>query len=258
LHSVSGLALAPVAAASLLCGAVLPGAARAAESAMGEIPAAAETTSAVEVQRPASRWQLGGTLILGIPTGEFKDHVETGGGLTGQGRYRLDSGGWASLEMDGGVLIYGSQRRWVPLQTYAGLVSAELTTTNSIAMLGVGPRLGLPSGTLRPYVRGSVGFSYFWTQSSVSGYGGSTYFSSKNLSDTVFGWGVGAGVAICLHDGPKPILLEISVAHRSHGKVQYLPPDGITDNGDGTATYNIVESKADLALIGVGITFGLR
>jgi hypothetical protein len=203
------------------------------------------------------RWQVGGSLALAVPAGEFRDHVNVGGGILGHGLCRLDPGGWLSLKAAGGVVVYGTERRYMPIETYLGLVSAELTTTNSIAMFGVGPRIGVPRGTWRPYLEGGAGFSYFWTQSSVSGYDGTDLYSSKNLSDWVFGWNAGAGMAIALRQGPRPILLDFNLSHRGHANVKYLPPGGITDNGDGTATYHTVEGKADLTIIGVGITFGL-
>ncbi|HVP38467.1 MAG TPA: hypothetical protein VMS93_04710 [Candidatus Saccharimonadales bacterium] len=230
------------AAAAVLAGilaAGLPGAARAQEP-------------------PPPRWQLGGSLILGVPAGEFKNNVGDGGGIVGRALWRPGQSRWLKLQLDAGVLIYGAQTQVFTLDTGVGLARAEFQTTNSIAMFSVGPRIEPPSGTLRPHLDLGVGLGYFFTQSSLNGYGAYDQFSTTDMSSAALSWSVGGGLALHLAGAERPVLLDLSVLHRSHGQVQYLPRGGITDNGDGTVTYHPAESKADLVLVELGVTFGLK
>ncbi|MBI5838347.1 MAG: hypothetical protein HZB25_14000 [Candidatus Eisenbacteria bacterium] len=205
-----------------------------------------------------SRWNVGASLALGIPTGEFKQHVRTGFGLLGQGVYRLDPAGWLGLRVEGGVLIYGSERYLAPLSTTVGRVTVQVTTTNNVGLLGVGPRLGVPRGALRPYVDGSLGLGYFFTNSGVEGVDGYLFASDNNMSHVSLNWGLGGGVDIPLGQGPRGVHLDLSAHYRSHASAKYLPRGGIVEDGQGNVVLNAVESRADLVMVSVGVAAGVR
>ena len=79
-------------------------------------------------------------------------------------------------------------------------VDVDVRTTNSILSAGLGPQVYLGSGSLRPYVFGTVGFSYFVTSTGVSGtnfdeeFASTTNFDDFNLALT---GGGGLSFGIC-------------------------------------------------------------
>jgi hypothetical protein len=85
-------------------------------------------------------------------------------------------------------------------------IGLDLTTTNNIAFGGVGPELAVPLGAIEPYARATMGFSYWFTNSSLSGYDDEAEFgNTTHLSDGMLAWRAGAGVRMRVSNGSKPI-----------------------------------------------------
>src|SRR5919202_1492482 len=84
---------------------------------------------------------------------------------------RVLTRGALAARLDGGFLNYGRETLRLPLSDRAGggRVRLDVTTTNDIVWLGVGPQIMAPRGLVRPYINGTAGVSYFATVSSVSG-----------------------------------------------------------------------------------------
>src|SRR5689334_19704182 len=122
--------------------------------------AAGQGTSAAERRLgPATaagepRLQGGLSFSLGQPRGAFRDYVDDGIGVGGHALYRLDRRGAFAIRLDGGFLNYGRETLRLPLSDRpgGGRVRLDVTTTNDIVWLGVGPQLMAPRGPLRPYL----------------------------------------------------------------------------------------------------------
>ena len=198
--------------------------------------------------------------IYAKPNGEFADYVKHGGGLNVHAIWPVTTEGPLALRADGGFIVYGSETKRVCFSSTVGCrIELDLTTTNSIAYLNVGPQLMVPAGPIRPYVNASAGFSYFGTTSSVEGSSGNDPFaSSNNFDDITFMWAGGGGLLIRLSRGQTPVFLDIGARYHGNGEVEYLTQDDIEDNPDGSITITPTRSEANLWQVGIGVTIGAR
>lgn len=202
---------------------------------------------------------FGATFTVAQTRGEFSDYVD--GGFGGQLHYihQLDRGGWLGIRADAGLVVYGYERQRVPLSpTIGGRVLVDLTTSNNLAYVGVGPQIGVPNGRLRPYVNGYAGYSFIWTQSSVSGTANDEDFASTtNFDDGSVSYGGGAGIYIPVKHGPAPASIDIGVRYHNNGTAEYLREGDIEDNPDGSITLYPVRSDTDLLTFHIGFSFGI-
>lgn len=201
----------------------------------------------------------GGSLVLALPTGEFKNYVHVGGGLNGFAAIKLDPAGALSLRLDGTFLLYGAESRRVPLGSGAlSLITVDVTTSNTIFSLNFGPQLTATRGPVRPYAMGGVGFSYFWTSSSVSGSDQSNqpFASSTNFGDGTFAVRAGGGVWVQVGRGRTPIWLDLGAQYVWNGRVSYLRPGSI-DTSVSPPLIHPITSETHLWLIHLGVSAGL-
>lgn len=227
--------------------------------------AALALVSAVPVQAQDSEVWGAPPFYFGIqgqyarPVGEFGDYVKHGGGLNANFTLPIPRGGAFGLRADGGFIVYGSETREVCFSHTVGCrVRLDLTTTNSIAYLNIGPQLMLPAGPVRPYVNAAIGGSYFGTSSSVSGTDSNddNFASSTNFDDLTFAWGGGGGVLISLSSGRTPLLLDLGVRYHGNGEVEYLKKGDIVDHPDGSITITPTRSEANLLTFQLGVQIG--
>ena len=109
-----------------------------------------------------------------------------------------------------------------------------------------------------PYLTGSIGVAYFFTQSSVEGASDALPFATTtNFGDASFAWSGAGGVYIALKQGARPISLDLGARYQSNGEVQYLRRGSITDNPDGTISFTPTRSQANMIIYHLGLVFGL-
>jgi hypothetical protein len=159
------------------------------------------------------------------------------------------------------VLIYGSETRRVPLAPSGplALVNVDVTTSNVIVNLGIGPQLTATRGAIRPYVNGEIGFSYFGTSSSVEGtHDVEPFASSTNFDDFTFALRGGGGLWILLSNRRTPVSLDLSAHYIRNGRVSYLREGSITFDTDGAPVYHPIESETNLWLVQAGVSIGLQ
>ena len=102
------------------------------------------------------------------------------------------------------------------------LIDVDVSTSNTIFSLFVGPELRVPRGAVRPYVTGQLGFSYFSTESSVAGSDNTNAFAeTTNFEDLTFAGPADVGVRIPVTRGLKPISLAIGVRYVWNGEAEY-------------------------------------
>lgn len=209
------------------------------------------------------RFMGGVSLTVGQPRGTFDRYVDTGFGVGAHGLYRVDRAGIVALRLDGGFLNYGHETTRVPLSsTVGGRILVDLTTTNNIAWLGVGPQLMAPRGAVRPYVNGTAGVSYFGTTSSVQGSDDTNapFARTTNYDDTQFSWGGGAGVLVPVRRSARTLVsLDLGARYHDNGRnVRYLREGGVRDLPNGGLQLDVVQSRADLITYHVGVSIGAR
>lgn len=201
------------------------------------------------------RLQAGAHLDLALPQGEFSNFVDAGYGLGGWIAFNLDRHGTIALRLDGSYLTYGRESRRRPLSPTVPFVTVDVTTSNNIYTLGVGPLISLSNGAVKPYLSASAGFAYFATESSVSGTNNNQDFaSSTNFDDFTFAWTGGGGLRIRVSNRRTPIYIDLGAEYQRNGRARYLREGSITDNGDGTLTIRPIESETNLLLLKLGVS----
>ncbi len=210
--------------------------------------------------RDAGPLFVGGQLTLANPVGQFSENVGVGFGLLGHGRLQTDDAGILSLRLDLGFLNYGSETILICVTTPCR-VTGDLTTSNNILLLGIGPELSRESGPVRLYVNASIGLAYFATTSSVEGSSniGDPFASSTNLDDTTFAWTLGPGLQFRLWEDEKALVsLDVAARYHGNGEARYLRKGDIHDQPDGSVVLDPRQSGTNFWTIGIGIAVGLR
>lgn len=217
-------------------------------------------------ERAAAQWddakgEVFGYLDLAIPLGDFSTYVDNLGGGAGLGGVLfLGENRLAGLRAEGSFVIYGAERQTVPFSTTVPFVDVDVETTNGILTAGLGPQIYMGTGPIRPFIYGTVGFSFFVTSTSVSGmYEDEPIASTTNHSDFRLAFTGGAGLSVRLRGGSNPLSLDLSASYKHNGLTEYLANG--TDNlrrlrgGDWVA--DPIESEANLMTIRVGISAGV-
>lgn len=208
---------------------------------------------------PAPRAYLGIRFSAADPVGEFAEFVDQGWGAVIEGSFPVGGSGAIRLRGEGGFIVYGYEKHSVCLTVPGGCrVGLDLTTTNNIFHLGLGPELTIPGGPIEPYVNATAGLSYFLTHSSLGGDRDLDPFASDdNYSDLVSTLGVGGGLRTRIAGGGTPIYLDFGVQYQRNGVAEYLREGDIVDHPDGSITIFPNRSEANLVAYRIGITFGL-
>ncbi|HSJ63131.1 MAG TPA: hypothetical protein VK922_04395 [Gemmatimonadaceae bacterium] len=202
-----------------------------------------------------SRWFGSFSLLAAQPLGEFNDYIDVGGGLAAGLIYQVSPTSPIAIRADVGYVLYGSEKKRIhPFPRLEG----DITTNNSIVYAAIGPQIMVPDGLLRPYIGGSIGLSYFFTQSSLDGItsGSDAILETTNFDDVTFAWTGAGGVYIPLRRGLKPISLDIGARYHGNGRARYLREGSIQDNPDNSITVTPIESETNLVTWHLGITVG--
>lgn len=195
------------------------------------------------------------------PVDEFLRYVDDGFGLDGFLRFHADPRGVLSLRLEGGWVMYGRETKRVPLSsTVGGRIMVDLTTSNNIAWIGIGPQLTLPTPFLQPYVNGSFGYSYFYTRSSVEGTDNNNqpFASTTNYDDGTWAWGAGGGFLIPFRTRTTDWAIDFGVRYHGNGEVRYLREGGIQDLPGGGIQLNPIQSDANLLTYRLGFSVTMR
>jgi hypothetical protein len=207
------------------------------------------------------RLQGGINFTVAQPAGQFSQYVDNGIGVGVHGLARLGNSGWFALRLDGDFIQYGRETTRVPLSnTVGGRILVDLTTSNNIVSLGFGPQLMVPRGPFRPYVNGSVGFSYFSTESSVSGIDDDeSLLRNTNFDDHTFSYAGGTGVLVPVFRNARSIVfIDVGARFHNNGRAQYLREGGIEDQPDGSVLLHPIASTANLWTYHLGVSIGGR
>jgi hypothetical protein len=208
-----------------------------------------------------TRAAVGASFSYGRPVGDFLQYVDQGLGFDAFFRFNADPQGVLSFRLDGGLQIYGNETFRVPLSsTIGGRVLVDLTTSNNIVWMGFGPQLTSPSGPIRPYANAAVGFSYFFTESSVEGSNNDNdpFASTTNYSDATFRYGFGWGLLIPFQTRTSEWAIDLGAIYHGNGQVRYLREGGIEDLDDGTIILHPIQSDANLLTYRLGFSIGIR
>jgi len=201
---------------------------------------------------------LGVAFTYASPQGDFRDNVRQGFGGDVTGHWKLDRQGIFSLGAELGYIGYGRETNRVPLSsTIGGRILVDVTTSNNIFWMGVGPQLTIPAGPIRPYVSGTAGFAVFWTESSVEDSDSNEDFASTtNYHDATFAWTGGGGFLIPVGKS-KQGAIDIGVRYHANDKTRYLRKGDIIDLPSGDIELRVRESKTPMLSWRLGMRWGL-
>ncbi len=190
--------------------------------------------------------------------GEFRDYVYGGLGLGGAVIVQPRRSSILGLRIEGNVATYGNETKTVPLsQTVGARVMVDVTTSNNILTLGLGPQLTAPSGAVRPYLGGTFGLVTFFTRTGVNGSSDNYEFASTtNLSDWNAAWTLSSGFFIPIQRGRSAWSIDVGATYHANGRMEYLRKGDIIDNNDGTITLRPVRSEADFLSFRLGVRIG--
>jgi hypothetical protein len=210
-----------------------------------------------------TRFAAGAAFSYAQPKEDFRGNVGNGLGLTATFHYHLDRPGWTSVRVDGSFLQYGREERRVPLsRTVGGRVLVDVSTTNTIVGLSVGPELAVPYGPVRPYLNGAFSGLQFRTVSSVSGTDmfDEPLASSTNLSDWTRAWVVGGGLRVPVGGEVSNAAIDLGVRYHRGGQAAYLREGSIIDNPDGSISIIPLVSRTPFVVYSIGFRyrFGFR
>ena len=211
-----------------------------------------------------SRYTVGGAGLYGQPLGQFGDNVQRGFGLDGFGTIGFDSQGIFSLKGELGYIRYA--RKTEPFFASDGFSTFELEseTTSGVLMLGVGPQLTVPTGPLRPYIGGSVGFARFATNTSINVPARSSNTGQKETldqhtvsSDFILSLAASGGLRFELPFLGRGVLGDLGVRWHRNGEAEYVSSQGVVYNGSARPTITPTRSQADFLAYRLGIVIPL-
>jgi hypothetical protein len=204
-----------------------------------------------------TRFTISVAPMLSVPRGEFRHNVGKEVGGLGGLSYRLDRLGFVSLRFDGSAIPYGTERKRVPISsTVGGRILVDVTTTNWIGALSLGPEFTLPQGPVRPYVHAGLSRLFFRTTSSLSGADASESFAATtNHSDSTGAWFAGGGIRIPIASRRlrDALSLDFGVRYNAGGTVAYLHEGSIRDNPDGTISFTPLMSRTPQTAYTIGV-----
>jgi len=209
--------------------------------AMFAVPLLGQGSALREVH--ANRGSAGISLVVAQPLGAFRRHGDVAAGLSLFGVVR---GKGLGVRIDGGWMLYDSQ--------YQGY---GVATKSQLATLAVGPQYTLGQGPVRPYAFALAGGSVFWSSVDYAdgcGCHDGDYFLDGDVTTTT---SAGAGVLITVKTHEHPLAIDLSVRGVRHDFVKYVPANAITQNPNGTFSAERVESRVEMRVYQIGVTFGI-
>ncbi len=215
------------------------------------LPGAAHPDDAFTIRQRSS---LSVSVIQTRPQGAFGRNVGLGYGLDGAYLLRLDRAGIWSVRASAGIASYGRESLRTALsETVGGRVTVDVTTTNYMVPMSVGPQLSWPTGIFRPYVNVGIGAQAFFTESRVQGTTNPVALASTtNHSSAAASWTFGGGVYMPLYAGRTRVDLDIGAQYMAGGTTRYLAAGSIVDLPGATVSITPVESRTHVAVIRIG------
>ena len=208
---------------------------------------------------PAQNFQGGLGFIVGAPQGEFKDNLDaTGYGITGHIGYSPKTQP-LMIGVEVGYMNYGSETRTEPFSTTIPDVYVNVTTTNNLVLTHLFLRAQPTKGTIRPYLEGLVGFSYFFTETKIENknHSGEEIASNTNQDDATLSGGGGLGAMVQVYSKDKDnrkieVLLDFRTRYLIGGEAEYLKKGSIRRESN-RVVYDINKSKTNLLTFQFGV-----
>lgn len=202
--------------------------------------------------------RAGAHLEYAQPEGELGAFIDQGFGISGWVGVGLDRKSRVLIGFEAGYVNYGTRTRSIAVAPTLPWAYVDVTTTNNIVTAGIPLRVEFTGGKLRPYAMGSVGGSYFFTTSSVTGDSDDDDIDTRTMySDITLNWTAGAGLVYQIQKGETPVFLDFGFRHVDNGEVEYLTDESIQTYGS-TTVITPIRSQANFTMFQFGVAVGLR
>ncbi len=202
------------------------------------------------------------SFALGAPQGDFGQTLDRNSyGLDLAFTYKV--GRDLPLYIGAGFMYqnYGWRERETQFVVGVPEVDVNVRTTNNLItphfLLRIEPRIG----GFTPFIEGSVGFNYLFTESAIR-----DDFDDEDIANTVnydyftSNYGIGGGAKFLLWEGFNDqgdfygIHLILKTKYMLGGEAMYLKEGDLVPIGD-ELEYNLSRSRTDLATFNVGVVF---
>ncbi len=201
---------------------------------------------------------VGGSLVLGLPQGEFKDKINNVGyGLQLHGTlFSPSTLSPFTVGLNLGYMIYGNESSTRPLSETIPDVMVNVNRTNNIANFHILFQVSPFNTRVRPYIEGLFGGAYLFTTTKVeSKYSGVDVFESTNFDAFTWSYGYGGGLLIKLKEGlgsVSELFLDLKARFIYGTEAEYLKEGSVRIVG-GRAIYDVQKSKTDLITLNIGV-----
>ena len=198
------------------------------------------------------RFQLSPKFMTGVPIGTFGNKIGTSPGGAVDFTARVgQTPVFVGAALD--YLHYGTETRRIALFPAIPEVFSDVDTTNRLFRTHALVRFQRPTGRVRPYAEGLLGFSYIYTRTSFDlGYEGGQA-GTTHLGDFAPSFGAGGGVTIGLVAVQDArFALDIGLRYLTGGEVDYLTPGDLQRNKNGV-TFEPTRAPATLFATQIGI-----
>lgn len=211
-------------------------------------------TSTPDSSALVRRGSVSVAVIQSRPQGAFGRNVGLGYGIDGTYLLALDRAGLWSLRVSLGAVGYGDESRRSALsEAVGGRVSVNVTTTNYIVPMSIGPQLSWSAGPLRPYVNAGVAAQAFFTESRVKGTESATPIASTtNHSAMAASWVAGGGIAAPLFTFTREVQLELGAQYYGGATARYLASGSIVDLPVAQISVTPLESTTHMMVMRLG------
>ena len=213
--------------------------------------ALAPTASAAQAQE-YSRFTGSFALLNTQPLGELS--TGPGFGVAIGGAYALDRARIFHIRGDLRASMYGHENREVCFSSTVGCrILLDLNTSYNTLYLGLGPQVVVPLGPASAALVGTIGLGGFTATSSLSGVDerDDDFGETTNYEDYTLAWSTGGELRVPV---TERFALALGGHYQHNGVVSYLREGGITDNPDGTLSYEPQRTEANMVALTLGVT----
>ncbi len=202
------------------------------------------------------------SFAIGSPQGDFAQSLDRDAyGLDAAFTYKV--GREIPLHLGVGIMYqnYGWRERETQFVEGVPEVDVNVRTTNNLITPQFIMRLEPRLGGFSPFIEGSIGFNYLYTQSSIRDeYEDEEIASSINYDYFTSNYGIGGGAKFRLWEGYDEdgdfwgVHLFIKTKYMLGGEAQYLKEGDLIARGN-DLEYIISRSRTDLTTFNIGVLF---
>lgn len=192
-----------------------------------------------------AQWSVGPHIAISVPTAEFANVSDVGGGFGVKVVRQFSSVNGFALRGDFAFLSHG--REFQTVNTFSGTFVAEVRQQSF--RLNLGPQFTFGTDNLKFYVGARTGFYVFRTSINVST--GVGFITADDQADAAVGWNAGGGIQYDIGLGP---LLDVAVEYQT---IYNITTEFEIQDNQGQTVSETRDITANEFTVKLGVTFFL-